>query len=149
VRRTEISGFSLLLALTLLAAPGCGGRGSADESGGGVFSAAAVRSCLVAAAADVLENNPDYVDGDASSGTFHVAVDDNYATVAFAANETNAVETARRAQQELESGGDAGELVHHRGNVAYWQLDESDAPVRVVETCLEETPTEESEYAQF
>ena len=148
MRWADISGFSLLLGLTLVAATGCGGGGSADESGGGVYSAAAVRSCLVAAAADVLENNPDYVDGDASSGTFHIAVDDDYATVAFAANEMNAVETARRAQLELGSAGDAGELVHHRGNVAYWQLDESDAPVRVVETCLEETPTEESEYAQ-
>ena len=92
----------------------------------------------------MLENDPGYVDGDASGGTFHVEVDDDYATVAVAASERNAAETARLAQIRLDSSGSTGYLARHRGNVAYWQLDESDAPVRAVEACLETTPTEET-----
>ena len=121
---------------------GCGDGDTAADGNGSVYTAPAIRSCLESAGVSVLENDPDYVDGDASGGTFHVEVDDDYATVAVAASETDAAETARLAQIRLDSSGSTGELARHRGNVAYWQLDESDAPVRAVEACLDATPTE-------
>ncbi len=40
------------------------------------------------------------------------------------------------ARGMLESFGVDGDGSHHRGNVAYWQLDESDAPTRAIEACL-------------
>jgi hypothetical protein len=126
----------------LLAISGCGG-GAPDVRSGGYYTAASIKECLIAEAASVFENSAGYVDGDASGGTFHVEFNDDHATVAFARSEKDAIETARLAQVKLESLGDLGDRAHHRGNVAYWRLDETDASVRAVETCLEKTPSAE------
>jgi hypothetical protein len=133
-----LAGFSLLLA-----AAGCGHGDTAPHGNSDVYTALAIRSCLESSGVTVLANDPDYVDGDASGGTFHVEVDGDYATVAVGASETNAAETARLAHAALDPSGSTGDLARHRGNVAYWQLDESDAPMQAVDACLETTPTEE------
>jgi hypothetical protein len=118
----------------LLATTGCGGGESREL--GNTYNGSLLRSCLKAAGARVLEGDPAYIAGDASRGAFHVGVDESYATVAIAVSEEAAAETERLAQVEFESYGGTGDGAHHRGNVAYWRLDESDAPVRALEKCL-------------
>ena len=133
---------ALIVLPLLLAISGCGSDASGEN--GGFYTAASIRACLLDADAvvAVLQNSPQFVEGDASGGTFHVLVDRRYtATVAFAASEAGAIETARLAQLDLESYGETGDIARHRGNVAYWRLEESNAPMRAVETCLEKTPS--------
>ena len=128
MRLLGLVGFMLLLGTT-----GCGGETSPV---GGSYSAGLLRLCLTQAGVSVFDANPEYVVGDTSRGTFQVVVDGNFATVAIAASEAQAAKTERLAQAEYESYGGSGDVAHHRGNVAYWQLDESDAPVRAVDKCL-------------
>ena len=132
---------ALLVFSLLMAASGCGGAATVDNGEVGVYRAGPIRSCLEDAAALVLANSPAYVAGDASGGTFHVTVDGDHATVAFAATEGRAENTARLAQIMLAKLGKGDHVARNRRNVAYWQLDETDAPVRAVEACLETTPT--------
>jgi hypothetical protein len=117
------------------------GCGASSESGADVYDATSIKACLRAADAAVADGSDEYIAGDASGGAFHVQVAGDYATVAIAVSEAGAIETARLAQRELESLGRPGELAHHRANVAYWQLDETDAPVRAVADCLDRTAT--------
>ncbi len=139
---------ALIGLFLLLVAAGCGGGTS--HGSGGFYTAASIKKCLVeSAGVKVWPNDAHYVDGDASGGTFQVVVERAWATVAFASSEVNAAKTEYRAQKMLGRIARVGDLAHHRGNVAYWQLNESDAPVRAVEHCLENTPTDQSLDSQL
>ncbi len=127
--RIGLASFVLLLATI-----GCGGDTS--RAVGGRYDAKLLRFCLTEAGAGVFDTNRAYVVGDTSGGTFQVEADGHFATVAIAANEAGAAKTERLAQADFESYGGSGDVAHHRDNVAYWQLDESDAPVKAVEACL-------------
>ena len=115
---------------------GLAGCGNSSETSSRVWGAAEVRSCLEQSGASVSDNDPAYALGDTSAGTFQVGVDGDYADVALAASEKNAAETEKLAREYLETFGANGSGAHHHGNVAYWQLDETDAPIRAIEACL-------------
>ena len=88
MRRIALIALPLLLVIS-----GCGSDVSGED--GGFYTADSIRACLLDtdAAVAVLENSPQFVEGDASGGTFHVRVDGRYtATVAFAASEAGATE---------------------------------------------------------
>jgi hypothetical protein len=137
-------GFRVLAQVALAAgvlslAAGCGGGGSSSGGGGSdqTYVASAVRACLEQAGVTVLDSDPAYVVGDTSGGTFQVGVGDSYADVAFASSEASAADTEEKAQGMLDALGAKGDdLAFHRGNVAYWQLDESNAPIKALERCL-------------
>ncbi len=128
----------LVAAIATLALAGCGSSSSASSDHRSVWTATAVQLCLEQAGASVNNNDPTFVVGDSSAGTFQVGIDGSYADVAFAADESGAEETEELASGMLESFGVDGDGSHHRGNVAYWQLDESDAPIQAIEACLNE-----------
>jgi hypothetical protein len=129
-------GMRTLALLGLVAAVLAAGCGGGSQGTARVYEASTVRAYLESKGVTVLESDPAFVVGDTLGGTFQVGVGDNYADVAFGANESKAAETEKLARSMLESFGAEGDARYH-GNVAYWALDESNDPVDAVEQCLQ------------
>jgi hypothetical protein len=128
-----------ILAVVCGLASGCGDV-KAEKAPPHRFVAGDVRACLESSVGVVvIESDQASVAGDISGGTFQVRLRGAAAELAFAANEEGAANTAAAARGLLATFGAHGNRAHHLGNVAYWQLDDSDAPIRPIEKCLRTT----------
>ena len=84
----------------------------------------------------VIESDQALVAGDISGVTFQVRLRGAAAEVAFAANEKGAANTAAKPPAACWRHSALTVTVRITLATSYWQLDDSDAPLRPIENCL-------------